>query len=218
MGVYYFTLPDILLNFIAGSTAVVAPNYFHPEFIYSQYNAVVNENATLGSTILTIASTDNDTGAAGAIHYERLQGPGNDYFTINGQTGEITNVKSLNTTTTPKVFFLTVTARDYGTPIKYTLSHANITIAVLSPSLPDNTIVAVGATTMSIELSKEPFDDPKVLSYQVVGQEYDPNVSNCKYSVFLLASPCFNKTIAKVETALVKAQKRRDVKTFAIIT
>ena len=159
---------------------MVVPNNYQPRFIFSQYNAVINENATLGSIVVTIYAADNDTGAAGVVHFEALQGTGHDYFTINGDTGQITNVKALNTASTPKVFFLTVNVRDHGNPAKYSQSYANITIAVQSPTYLNNSITSVSATTMSIVLTKEPFEDSKIISYQIIAQEYDPNIANCE--------------------------------------
>lgn len=171
----------VIIDFCIGATAVLMPNIYNPRFIYSQYSVVINENATIGSIVATIIAADNDTGAAGAVHYEPLQGVNNDYFTINGDTGIITNVRALNTNSTPKVFFLTVTVRDHGNPAKYSLSAANITIAVLSPQLQNNTINSVGSTTMTISLTKEPFQDSSIIKYQIVAQEYDPTVANCKF-------------------------------------
>lgn len=159
---------------------VALPNNHHPSFIYSQYNAVVNENVTIGSTVLTITASDNDTGAPGVVYFESLQGTGRDYFTINSDTGEITSVKAFNTSSTPKVFFLTVVIRDRGNPVKYSLTNANITIAVQSPSYVNNEIKSVADTSMSIVLSKQPFDDTNIVRYEVVAQQYDQTVTQCE--------------------------------------
>ena len=130
--------------------------------------------------MLTIAASDNDTGAAGVVYYEQLQGTGSDHFVLNIDTGEITTVKLFNTTSTPKVFFLKVAVRDRGNPVKYSRSNANLTIAVQSPSYSNNFIASTSSTTMSIVLSKEPFDDSKILNYQIVAQQYDQTVANCE--------------------------------------
>ena len=159
---------------------VSLPNNHHPTFIFSQYNAVVNENATIGSTLLIITASDNDTGAPGVVYFERLQGTGSDYFTINSDTGEITSVKAFNTSSTPKVFFLTVTVRDRGNPVKYSQTIANITIAVQSPTYINNAITSVSDTSMSIVLSKQPFDDTKIMKYEIVAQQYDQAITQCE--------------------------------------
>ena len=174
----------LIICFIQDSVVVSLPNNHYPQFVSSQYNAVVNENATIGSTVLTISASDNDTGAAGVVHYEGLQGTGSDYFALNSDTGEITSVKAFNTSSTPKVFFLTVTVRDRGSPVKYSQSKANITIGVQSPSYSNNQITSVSSTSMSIVLTKEPFDDSKILRYDIVAQQYDTSVSECEFAIF----------------------------------
>ncbi|XP_065068670.1 protocadherin Fat 4-like isoform X2 [Rhopilema esculentum] len=164
--------------FDTGSSVIIQPNNYRPYFIHQSYSAVINENATLGSIVLIIAAADNDTGASGVIHYNQLQGANADYFAVDGRTGIITNVKSLNTSSAPKVFFLTVTARDHGTPAKTSLLAANITIAVLHPQYNNNSITTVTALTMQISLTKDPFEDSMIIKYEVVAQQYEASATN----------------------------------------
>lgn len=169
-----------LISFTGVTAVTVKPNYYDPYFIFSTNNAVINENATLGSNVLQLIATDNDTGAAGALHYNTLQGTDHDYFSIDERTGIIRNAKSLNSSSSPKVFFLRASVRDHGTPVRYSTVDANITIAVLRPSTQNNTISGVTALTMTVSLTKEPFRDSKIIRYQIVAQEYDPTVKGCK--------------------------------------
>ena len=171
-----------LVLFTGVTTVTVKPNNYDPYFIFNTYNAVINENATLGSNVLQIIAADNDTGAAGALHYNTLQGTDHDYFSIDERTGIIKNVKTLNSSSAPKVFFLRVSVRDHGTPVRHSIADANITIAVLRPSAQNNTITGVTALTMTVSLTKEPFLDSKIVKYQIVAQEYDPNINGCKLS------------------------------------
>ena len=177
----HFTKP---ISLTGVTTVTLQPNYYDPYFIFNTYNAVINENATLGSNVLQLIAADNDTGAAGALHYNTLQGTDHDYFSIEERTGIIRNVKPLNSSSAPKVFFLRASVRDHGTPVRHSTADANITIAVLRPSVQNNTITGVTALTMTVSLTKEPFLDSKIVKYQVVAQEYDPNISGCKLISF----------------------------------
>ena len=176
------------LILIAGTSVVVKPNYYDPYFVQTQFNAVINENATIGTTVMSLVAGDNDTGMAGLVHYNSLQGNGSNYFMVNDLTGVITTLLQLNSRTTPKVFFFTANVRDHGTPLRYSARSVNITIAVLSPSSLNNSITTVNSLTMDVILSKEPFLDEKIIRYQVVAQEYDPNTQNCEHFHFNLCS------------------------------
>eukprot|EP00794_Sanderia_malayensis_P015994 gene15994-17605_t len=168
----------VIVNLGTMATTTVQPNNFDPFFLFSSYHAVVDQRIPVGSVIMKIIANDNDTGLPGLVHYDQLTGINSTYFKVNELTGAVTLLKSLNTSDTPKVFFLTLSIRDHGTPVRYSRNSANVSIAVQKPSHVNNSIVSVSSLTMDVILSKDPFQDSKIIKYEIVAQEYSPTSSN----------------------------------------
>ncbi len=175
---------DMVFAIAEETTSIAEVNNYTPYFIQNSFNAVVNENATIGSSVMKLAAGDNDTGMAGVIHYNQLSGSGSDYFHVNELTGLVTSLKVFNTASTPKAFFFTLMVRDHGKPARYAASSVNVSIAVLKPQTANNSIVSVDSLTMDVILSKDPFIEAKIIKYEVVAQEHHPDVANCECSFF----------------------------------
>ena len=62
-------------------------NDFSPVFNSTTYHKTVSENAAIGSSVVTVTASDQDTGPSGQISYIIQSGNVGNAFVINGQTG-----------------------------------------------------------------------------------------------------------------------------------
>ena len=62
-------------------------NDFSPVFNPTKYDKIVNEDIGVGSTILSVSASDQDTGPSGQISYSIQSGNVANAFIINSQTG-----------------------------------------------------------------------------------------------------------------------------------
>ena len=93
----------------------VAPmNEFTPSFTQARYEATIPENSALGSSILSVTATDDDTGLHGEIRYS-IDMPGAVPFWINPQTGVINIVGQLQCHLATRYSFQAL-ASDGGAP------------------------------------------------------------------------------------------------------
>ncbi|XP_038556090.1 protocadherin gamma-A10-like [Micropterus salmoides] len=86
-----------------------------PVFNQSEYRATVQENATLGTHILTVNATDADSGSQGMVTYafSNLKGNVADVFNIDKTTGKIT-VSGQTDFERDKKYEIRVEAKDQG--------------------------------------------------------------------------------------------------------
>ena len=62
-------------------------NDFNPVFNSTTYSKTISENAAVGSSIVTVTASDNDTGPSGQISYTISSGNAGNAFVINSKTG-----------------------------------------------------------------------------------------------------------------------------------
>ena len=62
-------------------------NDFDPVFKPATYSKAVNENVTVGSKVLRVNASDQDTGPSGQLSYTIESGNVGNAFIINSQTG-----------------------------------------------------------------------------------------------------------------------------------
>ena len=84
-----------------------------PKFYPKKYSKDVSENVSIGTTILRVAATDDDSGMNGRVVYSIETGNDKNSFMINGTTGEIAIVKKLDYENMQR-HLLSVQATDQG--------------------------------------------------------------------------------------------------------
>lgn len=70
-------------------------NQYSPSFDRDEYTKELPENSRVGTTVVTVAATDDDCGERDTVTYSMTENP-NGVFAIDKDTGEITLAKELN--------------------------------------------------------------------------------------------------------------------------
>ncbi|EZA55620.1 Cadherin-related tumor suppressor [Ooceraea biroi] len=102
-------------------------NDHEPVFQQSEYTAVLSELAPIGSFVASISATDADSGLNARIYYEFGSGNEQGWFAIDGDTGLVTTVASLDREIQGSIE-LHVSAWDGGPNTKYASTHLKVTI------------------------------------------------------------------------------------------
>ncbi|XP_072751447.1 cadherin-related tumor suppressor [Anoplolepis gracilipes] len=102
-------------------------NDHEPVFQQSEYSAVLSELAPIGSFVASISATDADSGLNARIYYEFGSGNEQGWFVIDGDTGLVTTVATLDREIQGSIE-LHVSARDGGPNTKYASTHLKVTI------------------------------------------------------------------------------------------
>ncbi|XP_016310855.1 protocadherin Fat 2 [Sinocyclocheilus anshuiensis] len=100
--------------FIEVEVLDVNENLNRPLFTQFVHNAAVMEDATVGTSVLTLTAVDNDLGQDGVVRYYINDGSGLGVFTIDEETGVIRTAGLLDREAVPH-YWLTVCAKDLGT-------------------------------------------------------------------------------------------------------
>uniref|UniRef100_A0A9J8DFP2 FAT atypical cadherin 2 n=1 Tax=Cyprinus carpio carpio TaxID=630221 RepID=A0A9J8DFP2_CYPCA len=100
--------------FIEVEVLDVNENLNRPLFTQFVHNAAIMEDATVGTSVLTLTAVDNDLGRDGVVRYYIHDGSGLGVFTIDEETGVIRTAGLLDREAVPH-YWLTVYAKDLGT-------------------------------------------------------------------------------------------------------
>ncbi|XP_026136921.1 protocadherin Fat 2-like [Carassius auratus] len=100
--------------FIEVEVLDVNENLNRPLFTEFVHNTAVMEDATVGTSVLTLTAVDNDLGRDGVVRYYIHDGSGLGVFTIDEETGVIQTAGLLDREAVPH-YWLTVYAKDLGT-------------------------------------------------------------------------------------------------------
>ena len=106
-----------------------------PVFTGTPYTSTIAEDVAVGTSVLTVSSTDADAGANATVTYSITAGNAAGDFTIDAATGEITTVNALNAEATAS-YTLTITATDGGTPANSTTETVTITVSNVNDNAP----------------------------------------------------------------------------------
>ncbi|XP_076458561.1 protocadherin Fat 4-like [Babylonia areolata] len=110
----------------AGVTVLVTRDQFAPEFVSTPYSAIITENASINSTVLTVRAVDQDL--EGQIVYSVVGvPPAPTFFAVNPNTGAITVRGDLKTDLSMS-YVLRVRAVDNANPLQYDEEDVTITI------------------------------------------------------------------------------------------
>lgn len=89
-------------------------NDHQPQFEQDIYETSVRESASIGSTVVTVRATDQDSGANAQLHYNIVNPFGaNEAFRIDAKSGVVSTRLALDRETTQR-YNLTIQAVDQG--------------------------------------------------------------------------------------------------------
>ena len=91
---------------------IIGINEFNPTFDKQTDVISVQENTTKSTVVYTPAVTDGDQSTDGDLEFTLTDKDGEDYFSINSSTGEVSVAKQLDYIATPHGINLTITAID----------------------------------------------------------------------------------------------------------
>ncbi|XP_056626381.1 protocadherin alpha-2-like [Triplophysa dalaica] len=122
-----------------------------PTFIRDSYSATLQENALLGTVVITINATDLDDGLNGEIEYslgENVNGKVHDLFMLNKVTGEL-EVRGIIDFEETDVFKLDIQASDKGQPPLIAEAELSIKVIDVNDNCP-----AIEITSLSSVVSE----------------------------------------------------------------
>ena len=82
-------LPDALHTTAMVKVTLKDVNDNRPQFYPERYSVIIHRDATLGSTIVVVKATDQDSGAAGLVSYSIVGGNADHFFSIDSATGMV---------------------------------------------------------------------------------------------------------------------------------
>ena len=100
-----------------------------PFFKQSEYNATIDEDVEINTTVITVSAIDRDIGPNGKLSYYFADSVSlniREYFGVEESTGEIYVKERLDSTSRPFEFFVEV--KDHGDPVKK--NQAKVTIYI----------------------------------------------------------------------------------------
>ncbi|XP_053363533.1 protocadherin Fat 3a isoform X2 [Clarias gariepinus] len=115
--------------------AVLDINDNPPVFERRDYSATLGEDAAAGTVVLHVHAHSKDIGTNADIYYSIRSGNAQGHFSIETHTGEISVSHPLDFETC-KDYFLTVEARDGGTPPLTTVAMVNINVTDVNDNAP----------------------------------------------------------------------------------
>ncbi|XP_059167708.1 cadherin-23-like [Physella acuta] len=130
-----------------------------PQFSLTMFIFSIKENVASGTSVGKVVATDKDSGVNGAISFTKLGGSGLTYFNIDSSTGVVSTAATIDYEAF-KVFFLSVTATDGGSP-SFTSTGL---VKILVENMNDNKPSIVPAD-FAVILSENSLVGASVLSY-----------------------------------------------------
>lgn len=112
---------------------VTGENMFSPKFTALSYQVIVPENVPVGSSILTVKASDEDSGPNGIVRYSISSGNAGKEFQINSVSGSISILRPLDYDTIQE-YRLNITAQDLGFKSK----EATATLSIILTDINDN--------------------------------------------------------------------------------
>ncbi|XP_019958668.2 protocadherin Fat 1a isoform X1 [Paralichthys olivaceus] len=127
---------DVITSDTKAATKVIVDvidvNNNAPEFQQTSYNAIVDENVPIGTSVVTVKATDVDRGENGYVTYS-ITNLSPQPFVIDYFSGVISTSEVLDYELMPRIYNLRVRASDWGSPfrreveasVKITLNNLN---------------------------------------------------------------------------------------------
>ncbi|XP_069129376.1 protocadherin Fat 4-like [Argopecten irradians] len=106
-----------------------------PVFSQTEYTATVQENVTVGSTILTVHAQDGDAGTNGLVRYFIIAGKDNSDFSVDQSTGVLRVKKNLDFERRTS-YNITIQAEDSGSDTRSAQAFVKITVTDINDNAP----------------------------------------------------------------------------------
>ncbi|XP_072941689.1 fat-like cadherin-related tumor suppressor homolog isoform X2 [Epargyreus clarus] len=147
-----------------------------PEFEFRRYHAVVPEIDAVGTEVLRVRATSQDTGVNADVYYSIVGGDDRDDFAVDRAGGAVTIARPLDYERR-KEYLLTVQAIDGGSPPLSDLATLNITVTDSNDNAP-----AFSQTSYGARVREDAAVGTRVL--QVIADDADDGVNGrVSYSV-----------------------------------
>ncbi|XP_061690531.1 protocadherin Fat 2 [Syngnathoides biaculeatus] len=114
----------------------VNENLHRPVFSDFVYEAVVMEDASVGTVVLTVTASDKDVGRDGVIRYRIHDGSGLGVFAIDEETGVVRSACPLDREKVPR-YWLAVVATDLGTEPRASWAHVYVDVLDVNDNPPE---------------------------------------------------------------------------------
>ncbi|XP_054845620.1 protocadherin-23 [Eublepharis macularius] len=173
-----------LLNSTATvSITVLDINDNPPIFTSSEYYVHVRENTPVGSHITAVSASDYDAGSNAEITYSIVSGNDEGHFRLDGKTGSLDLVRSLDYEET-MAFSLTVQAFDGGVGIK------NVALAAVFVSVLDDNDYAPMFVSPNLDCRAQENLPP--FSFVCAISALDFDTGPCGHLSYSVQSPCLS--------------------------
>ncbi|XP_033742322.1 LOW QUALITY PROTEIN: protocadherin Fat 4-like [Pecten maximus] len=106
-----------------------------PVFSQTEYTATVQENVTVGSTILTVHAQDEDAGTNGLVRYFIIAGKDNSDFSVDQSTGVLRVKKNLDFERRTS-YNITIQAEDSSSDTRSAQAFVRITVTDINDNAP----------------------------------------------------------------------------------
>ena len=116
--------------------AVLDVNDFDPVFNEEHFYGTVSENATVGTTILTLGATDRDVGTNAELSYYLIASDEDGYFTVNETSGDLLTASEELDFELRTLYSLVFMVMDHGTPSRNDTSLGTVTITDFNDNRP----------------------------------------------------------------------------------
>ena len=132
-------IPMGLTSTIKVKISVLNANDHHPEFVQGSYKETVQEDVPLGTAILTVSATDCDCSqdcscSSGQLVYSVID---TEYFTIDSDTGVISNTRSLDFESQKSYIFQIEVSDTLRNTTKFDVAFVNITVTNANDNQPN---------------------------------------------------------------------------------
>ncbi|KAF3694240.1 Protocadherin Fat 2 FAT tumor suppressor -like protein 2 Precursor [Channa argus] len=141
---------DVVANHGEAETHIVVEitdeNDNSPQFTHTSYQATLDENSPVGSSVLKVSATDPDKGKNGFVTYA-IANSGRQPFTIDPFTGVISTSEHLDYELMKRLYHLRVWASDSGSPFSQ-VSECPVTITLnnINDNIPQFERIGCNAT------------------------------------------------------------------------
>ncbi|KAM8902405.1 protocadherin Fat 3-like isoform 3-T3 [Spinachia spinachia] len=191
------------VTFVEVEVVDVNENLYAPYFSHFALTGLVKENARIGTSLLQVTASDDDTGRDGEIQYSIHDGSGLGRFAIDEETGVIYTTDMLDRETKDS-YWLTVYASDHGVVPQF----ATIEVFVQVEDVNDNAPL----TSEPLYRPSVPENSPRDLSViQIQAQDPDalPSAASDRLNYRIISGNPQNFFTINIRSGLITTTSRK---------
>ncbi|XP_078344150.1 protocadherin Fat 4-like isoform X4 [Oculina patagonica] len=141
-----------------------------PVFYKQRYKELISTLPEPGTEVAMVKAFDKDSGKNAELEYVLISGSGG-FFRINPRTGAISTVKKLNTENL-RLFNITMSVSDHGTPPHSSVRQAQASILVFTPLKSTLILIETTDTTVTVRFNLKYVALSNIAKYGIIVQEY----------------------------------------------